>query len=93
MLLTSPDGTPIDIAFGALPFEAEMVERSSLFEFARECPLRTCSVEDLVLLKRFAYRPRDLLDVETYLRELSELKAQPGIMETFATSQNRYARR
>lgn len=58
LLLTTPGGTPVDIALGGSPFEAEMVERSTLFEFARGCQLRTCSAEDLVILKRFAFRPR-----------------------------------
>src|SRR5580658_10376991 len=65
LLLTAPGGTPVDIALGGLPFEEEMVERSSLFEFTRGCPLRTCSAEDLVILKLFAFRPRDVHDVET----------------------------
>ena len=33
LLLESPQGIPIDIALGALPFEAKMVERASSFEF------------------------------------------------------------
>jgi len=100
LLLTTPDGTPIDIALGGLRFEEEMVERSSLFDFARGCRLRTCSAEDLVVLKLFAFRPRDVLDVETvvvrqrgaldwayverHLRPLSEVKEQPRILDTLA---------
>lgn len=99
LLLTAP-GTPIDIALGGLPFEEEMVERSSLFDFARGCRLRTCSAEDLIVLKLFAFRPRDVLDVETVVvrqrgaldwayverhsRPLSEVKEQPQILDTLA---------
>lgn len=106
LLLTAPGGTPVNIALGGLPFEEEMVERSSLFEFARGCRLRTCSAEDLVILKLFAFRPRDVLDVETvlarqrgaldwahverHLAPLSEAKEQPGIMEAFARLRSRY---
>jgi len=43
LLLQSPNGVPIDIALGGLPFEEVVVERSSLFEFAPGCSLRTCS--------------------------------------------------
>lgn len=100
LLVKSRDGVPIDIALGGLPFEEMMVERSSLFEFAPECPLQTCSAEDLVILKLFAFRPRDVLDAETvavrqrgaldweyiqlHLRPLSEIKQQPEIMDVFA---------
>ncbi|MGA2737109.1 MAG: nucleotidyl transferase AbiEii/AbiGii toxin family protein [Bryobacteraceae bacterium] len=109
LLLTAPSGTPIDIALGALPFEEEMVERSSLFEFARGCGLRTCSAEDLIVLKLFAFRPRDVLDVETvvvrqrgaldwthvekHLDALAEIKGQPEIMEAFARLRTQYPRR
>jgi len=33
LLLEGPEGTPIDLALGGLPFEELVVERSSLFEF------------------------------------------------------------
>jgi len=75
-----------------------MVERSSLFDFTPDCRLRTCSPEDLIILKLFALRPRDVLDVETIvvrqrgaldwdyverqLRPLAELKEQPEILAT-----------
>lgn len=106
LLLNAPGGTPVDIALGGLPFEEEMVERSSLFEFTRGCRLRTCSAEDLIILKLFAFRPRDVPDVETevvrqrgaldwdhierHLGALSELKEQPEIMATFARLRGRY---
>jgi hypothetical protein len=59
LLLESPDGVPIDIALAALPFEEGVVERSSLFEFEAGSALRTCSAEDLMILKLFAFRPRE----------------------------------
>jgi hypothetical protein len=98
LLLQSPSGVPIDIALAALPFEEGMVERSSFFEFEAGCALRTCSAEDLIILKLFAFRPRDILDVETIvnrqravldwpyiaenLQPLAEVKDQPEIMVT-----------
>jgi len=98
LLLQSPDGVPIDIALGALPYEEGMIERSSLFEFEPGSVLRTCSAEDLIVLKLFAFRPRDVLDAETIairqravldwpyiaanLEPLAELKGQPEIMAT-----------
>jgi hypothetical protein len=98
LLVQSPDGIPIDIALAALPFEEGVVERSSLFEFEVGSALRTCSAEDLIVLKLFAFRPRDVLDAETVvarqraaldwqyvagnLEPLAEVKGQPEIMAT-----------
>jgi len=98
LLLESPEDIPIDIALAALPFEELVVERSSRFEFEAGCSLRTCSAEDLIILKLFAFRARDVLDVETvairqrgrldwtyietHLGPLAELKDQPEIMRS-----------
>jgi hypothetical protein len=98
LLLQTSGGVPIDIALAALPFEEALVERSSVFEFEATCALRTCSAEDLLILKLFAFRPRDLLDaetivirqrslldwqyIETNLAPLAEVKGQPEIMAT-----------
>jgi hypothetical protein len=95
-LLENEDGVPIDIAFAALPFEEEVVQRSTLFAFENGRSLRTCSAEDLLVLKLFAFRPRDVLDaesiavrqrghldwpyIEASLQPLAEVKDQPEIM-------------
>jgi hypothetical protein len=100
LLVDSPQGVPIDIALAGLPFEALMVERASLYEFETGCFLRTCSAEDLAVQKLFAFRTRDVLDVETivlrqhgrldwayietHLRPLAQLKEQPEIMDVFS---------
>ena len=100
LLVDSPEGIPIDIAFACLPFEELLVERASLFEFEAGCSLRTCSAEDLIVQKLFAFRPRDVLDVETivvrqrgrldwayvetHLSPLVELKERPEIMDVFS---------
>ena len=100
LLLNSPNGVPIDIALGGLPFEALVVERASLFGFAPDCTLRTCSAEDLIVQKLFAFRTRDLLDIETVvirqrqrldwdyieaqLKPLADVKEQPEIMAAFS---------
>ena len=65
LLIQSEGGIPIDVAFGALPFEERCVARSSLWALASEAVLRTCSAEDLVVLKAFASRPQDWVDVES----------------------------
>jgi Nucleotidyl transferase AbiEii toxin, Type IV TA system len=100
LLLDSARGVPIDVVLGGLPFEALVVQRSSLYEFETGCVLRTCSAEDLFVQKLFALRPRDVLDVETIairqrgrldwtyieaqLAPLAEVKDEPEIMATLA---------
>lgn len=64
VLLRSDDGVPIDVALGALPFEERAVDRATDFTYSPGWSLRTCSAEDLVVLKAFAGRPQDWLDIE-----------------------------
>lgn len=64
LLLTTSNGKDIDISFGALPFENEMMARATPFKFAPGVMLMTCTAEDLVIMKAFAARTRDWLDVE-----------------------------
>lgn len=95
LLIQSADGIGIDVALGALPFEEHVMERASCFDFLPDCRLRTCSAEDFIVMKAFASRERDWLDVETVLirqgerlnwkqimaelMPLSELKEAPEI--------------
>lgn len=97
LLLQSEHGTNIDLSFGALPFEERVVERSSEWTVPRHGIIRTCSSEDLVVLKAFANRPQDWIDLEKViirqgqrldrsliieeLTPLSELKEEPEILE------------
>lgn len=67
ILATAANGIPVDIALGGLPYEARAMERGSTFEYVPGAPLRTCSAEDLVIMKAFAGRNRDFLDVEGVL--------------------------
>lgn len=64
LLLRTDDGTPIDIALGAMPFEERSVERASTFAYLAGMSLFTCSAEDLIVHKAFAARPQDWVDVE-----------------------------
>jgi hypothetical protein len=64
LLVESPEGIPLDIALGGLPFEARVVARATPFEFAPDALIVTCSAEDLTVLKVFAGRPQDWLDIE-----------------------------
>jgi hypothetical protein len=96
MLLKTYDGTGIDVALGALPFEARAIDRASDYEFYPGCVVRTCSAEDLVVMKAFAGRELDWGDVRgilarqgaglkwpsivSELRPLCELKEAPEIL-------------
>jgi hypothetical protein len=63
LLLSASNGVPLDVTFGALPFEERLVERSSDFDFGG-FTAPTCSAEDLVVMKVFAGRTQDWADVE-----------------------------
>jgi hypothetical protein len=89
-------GFKADIALGGLPFEEQAVTRASDYAFAEGVSLRVCSAEDLVVMKAFAARPQDWIDIEgilirqrgrldwTYvyanLEPLAELKENPGLV-------------
>lgn len=74
LLLQDLSGTEIDLSLGGMPFEERMMERSSDWNILGHSSLRTCSAEDLVILKSFASRPRDWIDVEkTIIRQGSKL--------------------
>lgn len=67
LLLWGGDAIGVDIAFGALPFEERCVERASDWELSPGIVLHTCSAEDLVVLKTFAGRGQDWVDVNGIL--------------------------
>jgi hypothetical protein len=64
LLLFSQDRIPLDLALGAMPFEERAVDRASPFRVAESISLLTCSAEDLIILKAFAGRPQDWIDIE-----------------------------
>ncbi len=108
LLLRDRSGVGIDIALGALPFEESAVSRSTLFAFPGGAPLRTCSAEDLIVMKAFASRARDWVDIEgilvrqsgrldwTYidhqLGPLAELKEAPEILSELEKRRREFER-
>ena len=86
------------VYFGLSNFNAR--HRATNFTFTGGVTLRTCSAEDLVVLKLFASRPIDIHDaegviirhkntldwryIEDQLRPLVEVKEEPEILETLA---------
>ena len=67
VLVETAAGIPLDISLAALPFEDRIIDRASVYEFAPAASLTTCSAEDLVVLKAFAGRTQDWLDIEGIL--------------------------
>ena len=103
LLVSTQSGTGIDISLGALPFEEMLINRATDFAFTPGVELRTCSAEDLMVMKLFASRPLDIrnaegvairnrggLDwhyIEEQLRPLAEVKQEPEILRTMARLQ------
>jgi hypothetical protein len=67
VLLMEWEGTGIDIALGALPFEERVIRRASDFQFIDGARITTCSAEDLIVMKAFADRGRDWEDIRGIL--------------------------
>jgi len=96
LLLYASNGVSIDISLSGLPFEDQMIKRATTFSFHTDCTLITCSAEDLIILKSFANRTKDWMDVEgiilrhgigldtVYILEqlapLCEIKGKPDIV-------------
>ncbi len=97
ILVQDLSGFGIDISLGGLDVEQRVVERSTMWGTPGAGSIRTCSAEDLVVLKSFASRPQDWIDVEKViirqgdrldrelvrheLAPLVELKEEPEILE------------
>jgi hypothetical protein len=65
-------GTDIDLSLGELPFEVEMVDRSTVHEVGG-LNLRLPTPEDLIILKAVAHRPKDLLDIQAVVARYPDL--------------------
>lgn len=62
LLRHAETGADVDLSMGAMPLEVEMVKRSQMWRYRKlRVPLPT--VEDLIILKAIAHRPKDMLDI------------------------------
>lgn len=74
LLIRSKNGVGLDVSLGALPYEERLVQRASYFAYTPSISLRVCSAEDLIILKTFAGRGQDWVDVERVIeRQAGEL--------------------
>ena len=106
LLLRTVDGTHLDVALGAIPFEQRSVGRSSRWRLPEGRSLPTCSAEDLIVHKAFAARDRDWVDIDGVLRRqgvtsntaliieelrpLVALKEEPAILTHLETMMQRW---
>ncbi|CAN5868156.1 hypothetical protein BH20ACI4_BH20ACI4_34060 [soil metagenome] len=67
LLLEAKNKIGIDISLGAFPFEEEMVKRAKSQKYLQNTSLRICSAEDLIVLKAFADRGKDWVDIQSIL--------------------------
>ena len=65
--------TKVDISLGIMPFEEEMLERSSIWEFDDSLQVRLPTPEDLIIMKAIAHRPKDLEDIRTIVDKYPDL--------------------
>ena len=106
ILLIMNEGIGVDIVLSGIPFEREMIERSSLFQFTEAITLITCSAEDLIVMKAFADRDKDWGDVSGIimrqagcldwayileeLKPLADVKENPDILDHLENLKNKY---
>ena len=64
LLVQTSNGVGVDIALGALPFEERMIAHSTPWKLDEARTLRTCSADDLIVLKAFAGRNQDWVDIQ-----------------------------
>ncbi len=101
LLIADDNGSPFDISLGAIGFEERMIQRSSQWTTPTGHSIRTCSAEDLIVLKAFANRPQDWIDVAAVIdrqhsrlnrnqilceiKPLADLKEDPEILQKITT--------
>lgn len=67
LLVKSSQGIGIDIALGGMPFEIDAVSRATYFQYNKNTSLLTASAEDLIVMKAFANRDKDWMDIKGIL--------------------------
>jgi len=80
LLLSASNHVAVDVTLSGIPFEVEMIQRASRFAFSDSCHLITCSADDLVVLKAFADRTKDWMDVETIVQRQNDRLDQQAIL-------------
>ena len=72
LLKHEPTRIEVDVSFGMLPFEVELVSRAESTKIGQlRFPL--ASAEDIVVMKALALRPRDVADIEGIVESVKSL--------------------
>jgi predicted nucleotidyltransferase len=66
LLQHQPSGVPVDLSFGVLPFESEMLDRAITLTIG-SLKIKVPTPEDLIVMKALARRPRDIADIEAII--------------------------
>jgi len=72
LLVHKSSGIEIDLSFGMLPFEQEVVERAES-RTVKKVSFALATAEDIVVMKALALRPRDIADIEGILESVPNL--------------------
>jgi hypothetical protein len=98
LLRHTVSGTDINLSLGILPFEVEMVERSSMVDVGA-IKLRLPTPEDLIIMKAVTHRPKDISDIQaiaashpnldlerirSWLEQFGDALDLPGLWEKIA---------
>ena len=74
LLLRFTEGAiDVDLSLGALPFEYEVIDRSSMIDVSPEVSIRVASPEDIIVMKAVAGRGRDFMDIENIVEANPDL--------------------
>lgn len=73
VLARASNGVALDIALAAFPYEERVISRATAYRYSPDVSLLTASAEDLVVLKSFAGREQDWVDVDGIVVRCPEL--------------------
>jgi hypothetical protein len=108
LLVKTIDEIAIDVSLAGIPYERDIIRRSSLYEFDKNLSLLTCGAEDLIVMKAFADRDKDWGDaagivmrqgdrldwglIWKNLKPLCEVKENPDILKYLEKIREGYAK-
>ncbi len=72
LLVHEPTGIEVDLSFGMLPFEAELVARARQHT-VKNVLFPVATPEDIIVMKALALRPRDVADIEGIVESVEGL--------------------
>jgi len=97
LLRHEPSAIDVDVMFGVLPFE-EIAVAEATSRLVADFEVRLPRIEDLIVMKAIAHRPRDMADIEgllaanpdvnlavirQWVREFSVATTMPHLLEDF----------